>query len=145
MTLPHKEAVQKKNLDLIELPVALELWERLDEYERGYITHRDFWGKLGENPDIAEKLGSKGLWLKMLSEPDGSTQIYSLMNPGQRQVNDFQKYKRAFWIEFFTGQNLGKQEKALRKWKELIRDVAGLPRWRKLIVRLQLENASLTV
>jgi len=141
VTLPHREAMSKKQLDLIDLSVALELWERLDEYERGYITHKDFWVKMADQPDIAEKLGL----LKLLSEEDGSKQIYSLMNPGQLQVNDFQKYQRTFWVKFFTGQDLGKQEEALRRWKLLIRDVSGLPRWRKLIVRLQLENASLTV
>jgi hypothetical protein len=91
--------MSKKQLDLIDLSVALELWERLDEYERGYITHKDFWVKMADQPDIAEKLGL----LKLLSEEDGSKQIYSLMNPGQLQVNDFQKYQRTFWVKFFTG------------------------------------------
>ena len=141
MTLPHREAVQKKNLALIDLPVALALWERLDDHERGFISHREFWEKMGQNPDIAEKLGL----LKLIEQEDGSTQIYSLMNPGQRKVNDFQKYYMAFWVKFFTGQDLGKQEAILRNWKQLTKEVAGMPKWRKLVVRLELENASLTV
>lgn len=139
--MPHKEGVSQKDLKLIELPVAMALWERLDEYERGYVTHGHFWEKMQENPDIAEKLG----FLQILGEDDGSSQIFSLMNPGSRHALDFKKYEMAFWIKFFTGQDLGKQMAVLKNWKQFVKDVAGLPKWRKMVVRLQLENASLTV
>jgi hypothetical protein len=68
--------MSQKQLDLIDLPVALALWERLDEYERGYITHKDFWVKMADQPDIAEKLGL----LKLLSEEDVDESIQSIFD-----------------------------------------------------------------
>lgn len=141
MTMPHREGVQQKDLKLIELPVATSLWQRLDEYERGYITHDQFWNKMQQNPDIAEKLG----FLKLLQEEDGSSQIFSLLNPGQRHAIGFKKYEMPFWIKFFSGQDLAKQVAILKNWKLFTKEVAGLPKWRKIVHRLQLENAALTV
>jgi len=141
VTMPHREGVQQNDLKLIELPVALLLWGRLDEYERGYITHDQFWNGMQQNPDIAGKLG----FLKILHEEDGSSQIFSLMNPGQRHAIGFKKYEMAFWIKFFSGQDLGKQDAILKNWKLFTKEVAGLPKWRKIVHRLQLENASLSV
>jgi hypothetical protein len=141
LAIPHKEGVGQNDLKMVELPLGLALWERLDDHERGYITHGQFWSKMQENPDIAEKLGL----IKILGEDNGSTQIFQLMNPGSRNVIDLKKYERAFWIKFFTGQDLSKQEAMLQNWKNFVKELAGLPKWRKLVVRLWLENASLTV
>jgi len=69
------------------------------------------------------------------------------MNPkrASRQAVDSEQYKRGFWMEFFTGKPLGKKEMYRQKWNYFRKEVAGDPRWRKIFVRLQLENAALKV
>ena len=93
--------------------------------------------------DIAERLGA----LTFLKEEDGSAQIFRIMNPerASRQAVDSEQYKKSWWMWFFTGKSLGKKEIIRQKWIYFRKEVAGDPRWRKIFVRLQLENAALKV